>query len=1149
MEPQGEADGEGPCGTEGVPVVSLFGSICGPAVDGIDLERKNSVFLLRDGGNSKEVVSVELDEGAKGLGGSWVDSDLVKRLGLRVRPCRDVVRFGSRLFPELEYIPVEEVDLRLEFCPAGVSVTLPCFVLPPSRAGIERKSDVIIGDYHLMTYGIRELMQLREPVFKPAAAAIEVKESLKKQLDEGAILENLNLFGAFSAVGAEIPVDSWGLQVCTKNFPVGSIERDRVVALLEEFRGAVIVDTLDGTKAKVPAMQVDLKPGSTYEGVKARRYSPEKQKVIRAWLDKMLAQGLIQKSSSTTSSPLLVVQDPSGKWRVTQDVTVLNSMMKTLNGSIPDIKCLLERFKGMKYLSCLDLVAAYHQLPAHEQMRKLWAFSTPWGVYEYCDRLPMGDKNVCVWFNDQMLKMMDGIDNVAVYFDDLPFGANSVDELLSTLRKVLERLREYNVKISLAKLRIGYSELDILGYDLTAVGYRPRERNVKKFLEEPFPTTERLRHWLGLLNVFAKFIPNYAEIREPFSPALKKGGVLKDCEETRAGFEKAKQAVAGIQQLFHLDEEREIFLDTDASDYGIGACLYHRGTDGQMEPILFTAHLLSDAAKLLSTKKKEAYAIYKALEDMEYLLRGREFVLRTDHRNLLYLMSHTDAVEHRFYQFISEFAFTIEYVPGLENVVADPLSRMFSPENLNVFGGIHRELVSEYFARTHGINVGHLGINKTCEAVQEAMLRDNVKAPPNLRSEIAELIGECMVCVKARTKIEKPALFPHALHGGRFFERIQMDFLEGLPLSVEGFSAILVIVCTFSKFVMLFPVKEKTAEVAKTCLLYCMSIFGFPALSVSDGGPAFKSEELQCLCDYTGTDVLITHPHRPSAHGTVERVHQSVLKHVSHLVHQVIEAEEADWPVYVPWAQRIMNNTVNSSTRYAPVSIVFGQSHVNDSKMMEFTAKDDRMSTANWDAYVTKHNAILSALQTASNEYLDNALLERIKLMKEAEQVTELLPVGSFVLARIPAKSKLQLKWRGPYRVLEAIADNFYKLRDITQDVDLVEHRDDLWKVDCKSDAEALEYAQMDTNELTIVEVIGHMGKPEQPSTMIFKCRCKETEEVVNFAFRSCKHVGLVKDYIKGTAELKPLTASVHYSLLKARKKTKKLTSNLKGYK
>ena len=82
---------------------------------------------------------------------------------------------------------------------------------------------MIIGDYHLMTYRIRELMQLREPVFKPAAAAIEVKESLKKQLDEGAILENLNLFGAFSAVRAEIPVDSWGLQVCGKIFLWGQL--------------------------------------------------------------------------------------------------------------------------------------------------------------------------------------------------------------------------------------------------------------------------------------------------------------------------------------------------------------------------------------------------------------------------------------------------------------------------------------------------------------------------------------------------------------------------------------------------------------------------------------------------------------------------------------------------------------------------------------------------------------------------------------------------------------------------------------------------------------------------------------------------------------------------------------------------------------
>ena len=124
-----------------------------------------------------------------------------------------------------------------------------------------------------------------------------------------------NLFEAFSVVNAEVDADAWGAQVCTKNFPVctknfpvGTKERDCIVELLDEFCD-VIVGDLDGTKARVPAMKVELKPNVVYEGVKARRYSPEKTKVIREWLDKMVRQGVVRKSSSTTSSPLLVVQD------------------------------------------------------------------------------------------------------------------------------------------------------------------------------------------------------------------------------------------------------------------------------------------------------------------------------------------------------------------------------------------------------------------------------------------------------------------------------------------------------------------------------------------------------------------------------------------------------------------------------------------------------------------------------------------------------------------------------------------------------------------------------------------------------------------------------------------------------------------------
>jgi len=52
-----------------------------------------------------------------------------------------------------------------------------------------------------------------------------------------------------------------------------------------------------------------------------------------------------------------------------------------------------------------------------------------------------------------------------------------------------------------------------------------------------------------------------------------------------------------------------------------------------------------------------------------------------------------------------------------------------------------------------------------------------------------------------------------------------------------------------------------------------------------------------------------------------------------------------------------------------------------------------------------------------------------------------------------------------------------------------------------------------------------------------------------NAVLSAVQTVGVVKDYITQTPGLEPLTSSVHYSLLKMRKKTKKLTNSLKGYK
>ena len=87
----------------------------------------------------------ELDEGAKGVGGNWIDPSAVEKFGLKRRAYHGSMKFVSRLFPGEKYCPREEVEVRLVFEPAGVAIALVCFVLPESDLGAEL-TELIIGD-------------------------------------------------------------------------------------------------------------------------------------------------------------------------------------------------------------------------------------------------------------------------------------------------------------------------------------------------------------------------------------------------------------------------------------------------------------------------------------------------------------------------------------------------------------------------------------------------------------------------------------------------------------------------------------------------------------------------------------------------------------------------------------------------------------------------------------------------------------------------------------------------------------------------------------------------------------------------------------------------------------------------------------------
>ena len=137
-------------------------------------------------------------------------------------------------------------------------------------------------------------------------------------------------------------------------------------------------------------------------------------------------------------------------------------------------------------------------------------------------------------------------------------------------------------------------------------------------------------------------------------------------------------------------------LHTDASDYGIGGCLYQIVND-QNHPIMFLSKALNKTERRWSTYEKEGYAIFYSLMKMEHLLRDIHFVLRTDHKNLTFINTDFREKVKRWKLSIQHFDFDIEHIQGELNIEADWFSRILVTSNEDVLNKVTLYVIREEF--------------------------------------------------------------------------------------------------------------------------------------------------------------------------------------------------------------------------------------------------------------------------------------------------------------------------------------------------------------------------------------------------------------------------------------------------------------------
>lgn len=705
--------------------------------------------------------------------------------------------------------------------------------------------------------------------------------------------------------------------------------------------------------------------------IKQRYYpvSPYVQKSIDDELDRMLSLGVIEKSVSPWSSPMVCVKKSSGKIRLCLDSRKLNDCTKKDAYPLPYISNILGRFSGTKYLSTIDLSDAFWQVPLEYNSKEKTAFTIPGrGLYQFIV-MPFGLCNA-PQTQSRLMDRVLGADLepfVFAYLDDIVVACDDFDQHCKLLEEVALRLKAANLTISPEKSKFCCPKIKYLGYVVDKDGLHTDPDKVSSIVNYPAPKSiKEIRRFVGMASWYRRFIDNFSSKLAPVTELLKNNGKNRFIwtEQANCAFLEIKSALISAPVLSNPDFDKEFCIQTDASDVGMGAVLCQ---DDKV--IAFMSQKFTSAERKYNVTERECLAVLTAIEKFRAYIEGAKFQVITDHSSLIWLLKLNNPVGRlgRWALKLQQYNYDITHRKGKFNDVADALSRSVemieikgnleevdtwyenlklnitnSPElyptfkivDNNIFKlcrwkddlGIIQNVWKRVITRVQRKNIlfkahddttsGHLGYFKTLNRIVGEFYW------PNMFEEIKDYINKCEVC-KA-SKVPNVTMRPQ-MGKQRKVERpwkmISIDYMGPFIRSKKGNTMLLVITDHFTKFPLLFPLRDaKANQLIKILEEQVFFIFGYPQVIITDNGSQFTARIFKQFLAKYGVQHWSTPNYHPQANPT-ERVN----KVIGNAIRAYIGKDHRCWDEEIQKIGFAIRTAKHETTRFSPFYLNFGR--------------------------------------------------------------------------------------------------------------------------------------------------------------------------------------------------------------------------------